>query len=285
MGKSIREQFIPKKKLDFLQIDGTFEEAKQNLKTPRCIDAGVMRMGMADIDFGFDDNEAPAMFERIAAQVEHAMPSFAEWGGEVDHDLGTGVQLLFMENKTGALGAAIQARERLLKRAEMIRDMTFGLSYGKVVLGVLGGAESYSVMSFSQVSFISAFLQQVTGKYSASILVSEELIRQDPSLTSKYSCRLLGKFYFGKIKKTLKVYDFYDGDEIAVRTAKRKTDLLFDKGVSLFLAEDFARARSYFIEVIKANRGDKAARIYLSLCDTFRENPPESPEELCIERV
>lgn len=285
MKESIREQFIPRKKLDFLQIDGTYEEAKQKIKTPRKLDATVVRMGLPDVHLGIDQDMVTQLFVRISDQVEQAMPSFIEWGGVVDHYEEDGAQLLFMDNKVGAVGAAIEVRERLLRKSELIKGMTFGLSYGSVLLGVLGGAGTYSVMSLSHEAFISEYLQRATAKYSASILATENILKQDASIASKYSCRLLGKFYFSFIKKALKVYDFYDGDEIDVRTAKRKTALLFDKGVSFFLAEDFVRARSYFIEVIKANRRDKAARIYLSLCDNFRENPPKSPEEFCIERV
>ena len=163
--------------------------------------------------------------------------------------------------------------------------MTFGLSFGQVIVGVLGGGGYYNVTSMSHETSISKFLQQCAVKYSASILATERILEHDPSIAAKYTNRLLGKFYFSNINQAVKVYDFYDGDEIGIRTAKRKTALLFEKGVSFFLAGDFVQARSYFIEVIKANRLDKAARLYLSLCDSYRENPPESPEALCIERL
>ncbi len=285
MENSIRDQFIPKQKLDFLQIDGTSEEAKALLKKPRHFEAAVVRMGLPGIEPGLGCEEAVQMFERLSEHVEQCVPAFMNWGGVVDHYASDGVQMLFMDNEAGAVSAAIRAREMLLKQKELWKDLTFGISYGHVILGVLGGAGSYSVMSVSHASSISEFLQRAAAKYSSSILVTEQLLEKDESVMSKYTCRLLGKFYFSNIHKALKVYDFYDGDDIAVRTAKRKTALLFDKGVSFFLEGDFAQARSYFIEVIKANRMDKAARIYLSLCDNFRENPPESPEAFCIERV
>lgn len=288
MGKNIREQFIPSQKLDFLQIDGTIEGAKSRIKVPRHFEAAVIRMGLPVFERGIEAERAVQIFERIAEQVEQAMPSFIKWGGMVDRFVEGGVQLLFMNNEDcamGAVGAAIQVREELLKDEEMWKGMTFGMTYGHVILGVIGGVGQYNVMSMSHEAAIAKFLQRAAAKYSASILAGERLMERDPAIRSKYSCRLLGKFYFSAIKKSIKVYDLYDGDEISVRTAKRKTALLFDKGVSLFLAEDFVQARSYFIEVLKANRTDKAARTYLSLCDNFRENPPESPEDLCIERV
>ncbi len=288
MKESIREQFIPKQKLDILQIDGTYDQAKDKIKKLRHFDATVVRMGLPEIEAGIDGEKAMRVFEQFAEQVEHAMPSFLEWGGVVDYYVEGGMQLFFMNDKASnvdAVGAAIQARENLLKRDELWKGITFGLTYGSVILGALGGGGHYAVMTMSHESSVSKYLQRSAAKYSASILVTERLLEHDPTIMSKYTCRLLGKFYFNRLKKALKVYDFYDGDKIDVRTAKRKTALLFDKGVSLFLAGDFAQARSYFIEVIKANRMDKAARIYLSLCDNFRENPPESPEALCIERV
>lgn len=288
MEKSMREFFIPKRKLDILQIDGTYDEAEQRLKKPSSFNTTVIRMGLPDIMDRHDENALIQLFEQLSEWVESVLPAFIEWGAVVDRFGEDGVQLFFMDSDSGAVGAvgaAIQVREKLLKSESMWKDMTFGLTYGSVILGVLGGMGYYSVMSMSYVEYISQLLQQSAKKYSASILVTEQLLEHDPSIKSKYTHRLLGKFYFSGIDKAIKIYDFYDGDEITVRTAKRKTALLFEKGVSLFLAEDFVQARSYFIEVIKANRKDKAARAYLSLCDSFRENPPESPEALCIERL
>lgn len=292
MDNSIRKQFVPNRMLDILQIDGSGAVAEENMKKTRRFDATVIRMGLPDADAALDGELAVQVFEKIAERVERAMPSFIEWGGVVDRFVGgDGVQVLFMD-KTGsprsslsAVGAAVQARENMLKSGDMWKDMTFGMSFGTVNMGVLGGMGHYTVMSMSAESAIAGFLRKSAVKYSASILATERLLEHDPTIISKYTNRLLGKFYFSGINKALKIYDFYDGDEIAVRTAKRKTALLFDKGVSFFLEGDFVQARSYFIEVLKANRTDKAARVYLSLCDNFRDNPPETPEALCIERV
>ena len=79
-----------------------------------------------------------------------------------------------------------------------------------------------------------------------------------------------------------RIFDIFDGDTTDIRNRKRKTRMLFEKGVRLFMAREFAEARSYFIEVLKADRDDKAAREYVFLCDKYYSLPPDRVEEATI---
>ena len=81
----------------------------------------------------------------------------------------------------------------------------------------------------------------------------------------------------------IKVYDIYDGDAPEQKQGKRRTRLIFEQGVDRFVHGSYKEARIYFVEVLKADRYDLAARAYLYLCDTYSDASPDEVE-ICIEK-
>ena len=66
-----------------------------------------------------------------------------------------------------------------------------------------------------------------------------------------------------------KLYDVFEGDAVEVRNKKRKSKMVFEKGVDLFAKQKLPEARQHFIEVLKMAPGDKAAKYYLLRCDQY----------------
>ena len=74
MEKSIWEHFIPKKKLDILQIEGNGAKEEHRLKKPGQFKATVMRMGLlATMDI-LDDNALLHLFEQVSESMERVLP-------------------------------------------------------------------------------------------------------------------------------------------------------------------------------------------------------------------
>ena len=48
------------------------------------------------------------------------------------------------------------------------------------------------------------------------------------------------------------------------------TNELFEKGVDLFIAGNVTEARKKFIDVIRIDANDEVAKMYLFLCDEYR---------------
>ena len=81
--------------------------------------------------------------------------------------------------------------------------------------------------------------------------------------------KVLGQIYLRAADQTEELYDVYDGDSVEDKNGKRRTRLLFEKGVEFFQQRRFYDARLHFIEVLKANRMDRAAKEYLYLCSRY----------------
>ena len=213
------------------------------------------------------------------------MPAVRQYNGVIDRFLDDGFQALFTESWDDGLKAAIQIRENLIRECYINEDLvTIGLTFGPVSLGMLGYAERLTPLMISTHTRIGRFLQICAYRYHAHILVTGNLLEAVPDFATRYGNRMLGSFYMESSQKRERIYDLFDGDALNTRQSKRKTKLLFEKGVEQFLNRDFVKARSFFIEVLKADRKDRAARNYLSLCDAFRSEPPAMEERaLCLE--
>ena len=184
------------------------------------------------------------------------------------------------------LDAAIGICQEIMDPGEREHNQNFAISlcYGFVMAGVVGHGKRLSVLTLSSCTGLGELLCELAPRYYARILAAGSYVSQIRDFHKRYNCRLLGNFYIRDRQCVEKVYDIYDGDEAAVRNKKRKTKLLFEKGVSLFLDRRFGEARSFFIEVLKADRADRAAREYIFLCDRYgaRASREITPAEICL---
>ena len=55
--------------------------------------------------------------------------------------------------------------------------------------------------------------------------------------------------------------------------------MVFEKGIKLFVQKNYAEARTYFIEVLKTNHYDAAAREYVLRCDQLSAKSNSGIEE------
>ncbi|MBR1633888.1 MAG: hypothetical protein IJ682_02370 [Lachnospiraceae bacterium] len=290
-------RFIPHQMLQLLGINA--DEFKQSLSSAsdpgsiskllqkqREMKAVVLRVG---IDGGEDlirQIEPAEVFAAVNKLFALAVPAVRQFGGVIDRFLDDGFQALFTDERDAGLSAAIQIRENLLRESYEREDrVTIGLTYGNVSVGMIGYEERMSPFTISTHTGIGRFLQEKAYGYHAHILATGNLVDAVPDCATRFANRLLGSYYIESTESVEPIYDLFDGDDIATRQAKKKTKLLFEKGLELFFARDFVRARGFFIEVLKADRKDRAAREYLSLCDNFRGDPPkEGRAALCLER-
>lgn len=279
-------RFIPHQMLELLGIHADQGDVSELLQKQKELTAVILRVG---IDGGEDmirQTDSATVFAAVNRLFELAVPAVRQFGGVVDRFLDDGFQALFTGELDDGLRAAIQIRENLLRKSyDREERVTIGLTYGEVSVGMVGYEERVSPFTISTHTGIGRFLQEKAYGYHAHILVTGNLLEAVPDYATRYANRLLGLYYIESTDRKERIYDLFDGDDIATRQVKKKTKLLFEKGLELFLAREFVKARGFFIEVLKADRKDRAAREYLSLCDNFRSEPPEDDEAaLCLER-
>lgn len=232
------------------------------------------------------DTPMREVYHLINQTMSFCVPQIEKNNGVIHRFQDAGVSALFMEQMEDGLDAAIGICEEIIRLSEWehYRNFAIGLCYGFVMVGIVGYGERLSVLTLSSYTGLGEFLCENAPRYYARILAAESYVSKVCDFRKRYNCRLLGTFYIRDRQCMEKVYDIYDGDEAAVRNKKRKTKMLFEKGVRLFLDRRFGESRTCFIEVLKADRDDRAAREYIFLCDKYSSMAPQEieAERICL---
>lgn len=202
--------------------------------------------------------------------------------GFIDEYLATGIRALFTGTPADAVRAAQDMRSELAAfNAEMAEqgftgiDMGIGIHWGALRLGIIGEEERLQGTVISNDVNMTVMLETLTAKLGASILVTgETLSRIDgpayPNIRSLGTLQLPGR------DTPIELFDVFDADPADLRKAKQITLDVFERGVSLYRAGAFSDARTCFVEVVRRNPFDQAAKRYFFLCDEyFRSGTPQ----------
>lgn len=240
------------------------------LDSQKSISAAVLYANMTDFSDVVLSLEAKEIFRYINTILAKLLPVIEQNGGEADSFSDAGVTALFSQDYRSALICAIS----MCQEINVLKDSDFnysrfgvGVCYGSVMIGVVGDGKNYSTLTISEYTGLSKYLQSITGKYYSRILITAGYAELIDDFSRRFSSRAVGYVYLTKLKKFEKLYDVYDGDTLEVRNKKRKTKLMFEKGVALFAEKKYDEARLHFVEVLKADRQDQAAKEYIYLCE------------------
>jgi len=225
-------------------------------------------------------------FRYINTILSKLLPVIERNNGEADSFSDAGVTALFSQDYRSALISAIS----MCQEISTIKDPDFDLSsfavgvcFGPVMIGVVGDGKSYSTLTISEYTGLSKYLQSIAGKYYSRILITASYADLIDDFSKRFSSRTVGDIYLTKLKKYEKLYDIYNGDTLEIRNRKRKTKLMFEKGVGLFAGRKYDQARLHFIEVLKADRQDLAAKEYVYLCDQCASGEAGFGRRTCLE--
>ncbi|HWQ70798.1 MAG TPA: adenylate/guanylate cyclase domain-containing protein [Desulfitobacteriaceae bacterium] len=240
------------------------------LSCQKSIAAAVLYANMTDFSNIVQSLEAKEIFRYINTILAKLLPVIEQNGGEADSFSDAGVTALFSQDYRSALVCAIS----MCQEINVLRDPDFnfshfavGICHGPVMLGVVGDGKNYSTLTISEYTGLAKYLQSITGKYYSRILITAGYAELIDDFSKRFSSRVVGYVYLTKLKKSEKLYDVYDGDTLEVRNRKRKTKLMFEKGAGLFAEKKYDEARLHFVEVLKADRQDLAAKEYVYLCE------------------
>lgn len=229
--------------------------------------ANINMTDFSDIVLSLDVQD---IFRYINTILAKLLPVIEKNNGEADSFSDAGVTALFSQNYRDALVSAIS----MCQEINTIQDSEFdfssfsvGVCFGSVMIGVVGDGKNYSTLTISEYTGLAKYLQSIAGKYYSRILVTASYADLVEDFSKRFSSRTVGYIYLTKLKKYEKFYDVYNGDNLEVRNKKRKTKLMFERGVELFAEQKYDQARLHFIEVLKADRQDLAAKEYVLLCD------------------
>lgn len=282
-GETLEKWFFPTEMLELLNIRDNVQISMQNSQKPKELEAVILNANIADFSDKIQTQKMDKVYQLINEIMSCCIPQIYIKGGMIDRFQDAGVVALFTGDREAALAAAVSICEEIIrKEKENTKDFSIGLCYGNIMVGVVGAQKRLSVLTLSSYTGFGGFLQRKAPAYYATILAAESYTKQIEEFQNKYNYRFLGYFYIQAIGRLEAVYDVFDGDRAEIRNQKRKTKMLFEKGVKLFEERSFADARTYFIEVIKADRNDTAAREYIFRCDKYSSLAREEQKKVKI---
>ena len=261
------ERFLPEELLKWLNKKRYSEISAADQQY-----ASAVIMELNTVNFReFSHGKAPEeIFTYINGMVGQAIPIIYENRGIVERFSEGGLTAFFRENQERAMETATAVCEKMseLSRQEPeYQAVTVGMTYGSVMIGAVGHEKRMSLLVLSEMQQFARFLQSIGGKYGAKIISTGELLEAIPDCGKKFHYRLLGYVYMRTTGTVEKIYDVFDGDVVEVRNKKRKTKMVFEKGVNLFMRGQISEARLHFVEVMKMDRDDRGAKEYLLRCD------------------
>ncbi|QMV41092.1 adenylate/guanylate cyclase domain-containing protein [Cohnella cholangitidis] len=195
--------------------------------------------------------------------------------GLISKYLGAGFMALFPGYAEEALNAAIAIRQELTeynagrRRAGYVPvDIGIAIHRGPLMMGIIGEERRWEGNVISDDVHLTATLEKLSEELGASVLVTRDLFEQlrEPE---RYRHRSLGRITPEGQESAIELIDVYEGDSEQLRQAKDRTRALFERGLMLCQEGRFYDARETFVEVIKQNRMDKAAKLYFYLCDEY----------------
>lgn len=270
MGKKKTISYMEKTIPTELYQEVMKEKGESIEMVPAYLPFAVMDMNTDDFNDRIHTMEAKDIFEFINQMLVKTVPYVYENGGVIDKFARAGFTAFFEKSCEDALNTAVSISEVIYKESQissMFERFSLGLSYGTVLMGLAGTERRMSLITVSEYTGLSSFLQFLARKYDSRILITGTFQKKIEKFEQKFNARKLGYIYITATGSLEEIYDVFDGDSVEIRNRKRKTKIVFEKGVVFYAKGEYEKARQYFIEVFKTNRYDRAAKEYLNLCE------------------
>lgn len=254
-----------------LQLFQQGEPEKLRIGEEKSVRAAVLAYNIPGFERIVRQQSAEEIFDFVNKNLSLVVPCILYQEGEIDEYVDAGLSAFFLNAPERALRSAVSVCEALSQSGS--REIySIGLTYGDVMVGMVGHEKRFGILTISETTGLAEFLQELAVRYRARILITGSLKQQIPDFDKSYNSRYIGDIYLKASRLTEELYDVYDGDDPVDKNGKRKTKLIFQKGVEMFKNKNFQDARLHFIEVLKVNRMDGAAKEYLYLCNRYIAN-------------
>lgn len=264
------QRMIPTELFEFLQIR---DISNMSFETQRQMEIVSIHINHSNFSSIIHSKKAEEVFAFINQFMDRAIPMVYKEGGIIEAFQEAGINVIFLNEYERSVAVAVSIMEILNELAEKesaYNDFSIGLCYDNSIVGIVGHPERMSLLTLSAyTSGLSKWLQTIGGKYYARILATNSCMEKIRDFQKKFNVRFLGYIYIKDTNSMQKIYDVFDGDKQEIRNCKRQTKIAFEKGVNLYLEQNYQEARQYFIEVLKTDRFDKAAKEYIYLCESY----------------
>lgn len=260
------ERFVPKQFLQFL--------GRASIEDIQLGDAVEKRMTILFSDIRqfttLSEKMTPAEnFRFLNSYLKRMGPIIRQNSGFIDKYIGDAVMSLFPDEPEQAVRAAIEMQAEIreynkhrLRQGYDPVNVGIGIHTGALMLGTIGEQERLEGTVISDAVNLASRLEDLTKRYDAAILISQDTLFQLPD-PGKYKFRVLDQVQVKGKEEKVSVVEILDGRSDYLLELFEKTRADFDKGISLFLSGDNAAA-GFFKKVLEINPADRAAQIYLA---------------------
>lgn len=214
--------------------------------------------------------EAQEIFSNINSVYEHIVPIINSNGGTAYNFLFNGLSAIFPDSTDNALQAAIRIREEIgayneIQRSKNIRtaDVRMVISEGEVLLGFIGDDRRMEPSAVSAAINESEEIEKILNGSGLYIVCTERAFSSLPK--DKYRSRSIGSFVTAEGEREL--YDMFDSDPYTMIKLKEQFMERFELGVSLFKKQEFTKARTVFMDIVKYAADDGVSRNYMYICE------------------
>jgi class 3 adenylate cyclase/HAMP domain-containing protein len=216
-------------------------------------------------------------FEFINEYMSKMTPQISNNDGFIDKFIGDAIMALFpagaenaVKGGVGMLNAlALHNKDRAAKGNPAL-EIGIGIHTGSSMMGTVGSPERIQATVFSNTVSFADRLEGLSKTFGAQLLISENTYKR---LESMYDTRYLGPIPVSGTDKGMGVYEIIL-DHLPNAEHKIRTKTKFEKAMDLFLSGNVEKAKPLFKEVLRANRNDKAAFIYLAKCLKYKKGDP-----------
>ena len=250
--------------MDNNQHSGLFEPGKTEI-----VEAAVVNISSSFFRDKVMVNKDAAHIHAIIMQAEDVVYALERFNGKLLNISKSGITVMFENSCNNALQFAITLCQdsELVERKELFRGLSIGVDYGTMcICNVLSRNLSMPLL-MSETIDTTIILSENAEKYNSRILITSDYVSKMTGVRNNYNNRRLGRIYHALTGLTEDIYDVYDGDPADTKYSKMRSRLFFETGVDLFLKGSYLEARSYFIEILKVDRNDAAAKQYVFRCD------------------
>jgi class 3 adenylate cyclase len=209
-------------------------------------------------------------------------PVIREYGGFTSRYLGPGMLAMFPNDAGSALQAAMKLRVALeAYNAGRARsgyepvEIGIAVHTGDVMLGIIGEEQRMEGSVVSPHVDLALDMERLSAKLGVSILITEATLQSAKTVPVHY--RRLGAIQLDGDQPPVELVDVFEHDPPHIRNLKRATKAQFEAAVEAFRQGRFYDAREGFVDVVKRNRYDLAAKLYFFASDRYyQEGAPQS---------
>ena len=216
----------------------------------------------------FDKVRKKDFFDALDRFYNLAIPCVTANGGLISRYSARGFAAIYDSEPENALRSMFAMYAELDKQGDRVNCNVF-LSYSNVMLGVTGNGEYLNMITVSRLVYESYAVGNAGKRFGSRIIVAHSAFTEMGEATRRYRYRFIG--YHREDDENRPLYDFYDCDPPEKRLKKDETRESFELGVRLYWEREYSKARSQFVDIIKAFPEDAAAREYLRLAHSGQE--------------